>query len=244
MKTMLLTLLATTLCLGRLSRRTDRPPQPAGSLAPPLKAHPDSKAWADVFRPDLSDASFPAGVWTFAGGILTASEDQNIWTKADYGDCVLDLEFKFDAGANSGVFVYNSDPKSWMPASVEIQICDDAAKQWKDQPANWHAGAFFGHQAPVKSAVKAAGEWNRMTLTCQGPRIATLLNGQSVCDIDLSRWTSGTKNPDGSDIPAWLHGKPWSQLPCHGRIGLQGRHAGAGIYFRNVKIQKLSSIAQ
>ncbi len=38
-----------------------------------------------------------------------ATEDQNTWTKATHGDCVLDFEFKFEPGANSGVFLYNSD---------------------------------------------------------------------------------------------------------------------------------------
>jgi len=28
-------------------------------------------------------------------------------------------------------------------------------------------------------------------------------------------------------------------LPTHGRVGLQGKHAGAPIYFRNVKIKEI-----
>lgn len=27
--------------------------------------------------------------------------------------------------ANSGIFLYNSDETNWMPASIEIQICDE-----------------------------------------------------------------------------------------------------------------------
>ena len=36
---------------------------------------PDATGWADLFKLDLSNAEYPAGVWTFADGILTASED-------------------------------------------------------------------------------------------------------------------------------------------------------------------------
>ncbi len=46
------------------------------------------------------------------------------------------------------------------------------------------------------------------------------------------------KNPDGSDIPEWLS-KPAASLPLEGHIGLQGKHAGAPIYFRNIKIKEL-----
>jgi len=52
--------------------------------------------------------------------------------------------------------------------------------------------------------VKKPGEWNRMTIACKGPRISIVLNGELVTDIDMKKWTSATKNPDGSDIPAWL----------------------------------------
>ena len=34
-------------------------------------------------------------------------------------------------------------------------------------------------------------------------------------------------------------GKPWSEMPTKGRIGFQGRHAGAGSKFRKVKLLKL-----
>jgi hypothetical protein len=31
--------------------------------------------------------------------------------------------------------------------------------------------------------------------------------------------------PDGSEIPSWLS-TPFAELPTHGNIGLQGKHAG------------------
>jgi hypothetical protein len=199
--------------------------------------HPDSSQWPGLFKADLSDAVFPAGVWTVSEGVLTASKDEAIWTKkGDYGNFVIDLEFKNAPGTNSGVIVYGSDLKDWIPNSVEIQIADDFAKQWADSPATWHCAAIFGRQAPTKSVVKKPGEWNRMTITCKGPRISVMLNGELVTDIDMKKWTSAKKNPDGSEIPAWLS-KPMAELATKGHIGLQGKHAGAPIYFRNVKIK-------
>jgi len=42
------------------------------------KIHPDTSKWESLFKDDLSNASFPKGVWTFNKGILTASEDQGL----------------------------------------------------------------------------------------------------------------------------------------------------------------------
>ena len=202
------------------------------------KVHPDSKNWDNLFKADLSDAIYPKGIWSVEDGVLTATEDQAIWTKKEYQKFVLDLEFKFAAEANSGVFVYCSDVKDSVPNSVEIQICDDFAEKWAKSPANWHCGAFFGHKAATKSLVKKPGEWNRMTITCKGPIIEVALNGEKVNEIDMTKGTSAKKNADGSEVPSWLS-KPLAELPTKGHVGLQGKHGGVPIYFRNIKIKPL-----
>ncbi len=200
--------------------------------------HPNSAEWGNLFKKDLSDAAFPRGVWTFDKGILTASEDQAIWAAKDYQNFKLDLEFKTANGTNSGVIVYCTNKENWIPNSVEIQIADDYAKQWAESPKTWQCGAIFGHLAPTKSLVKKPGEWNHFTITCKGKMITVALNGEIVNKMDMDLWTSSTKNPDGSEIPAWLS-TPFNKLPTHGFIGLQGKHAGAPIYFRNIKIKEL-----
>ncbi len=201
--------------------------------------HPDSGKWAPLFKADLSDAVAPPGVWSFdADGVLTATEDQAIWTRKDYESFILDLEFKTAPGTNSGVIVYCSDPQDWIPNSVEIQIADDFAKQWAESPRSWQCAAIFGHKPATRSVVRKPGEWNRMTVTCQGPMIRVDLNGERVNEMDMRQWTSAKVNPDGSEIPAWLS-KPKASLPTRGRIGLQGKHAGAPIFFRNLRIKEL-----
>jgi hypothetical protein len=206
--------------------------------AVPSKTHPDSSGWKNLFAADLSDAIFPKGIWRVEDGLLTASEDQIIWTKAEYGDCIIDLEFKNGPAANSGVFVHGSDLKNWMTNSVEVQILDDYDPKWASQPKSWHCGGIFGRLAPTRSVVKKAGEWNRMTVTCKGSMIWVLLNGEMVAEMDMRKWTSATKNPDGSTIPPWV-GKALAGLPLKGHVGLQGKHGGAPIHFRNLKIKPL-----
>lgn len=228
---MLKTILATTLiCILTLTA-------PLFAEDAPL-THPDSSAWEDLFDADLSNTLKPKNVWSVNDGVLTATEDQAIWSKKDYDNFIIDLEFKTADGTNSGVIVYCSNIKNWIPNSVEIQIADDFAKKWADSPKTWQCGAVFGHLAPTKSAVKKPGEWNRYTIKCVDKQIDILLNGEHVGSMDMSQWTNAKTNPDGSEIPAWLS-TPFDELPTKGKIGFQGKHAGAPIWFRNIKVKEL-----
>ena len=202
-----------------------------------MAGHPDTSEWTPLFA-DLAEAEFKDGVWTVEGGVITASEDEAIWSRKEYGNFVLDLEFKTAEATNSGVIVHCSDIVNWIPNSVEIQIADDHSEQWGKADRKWQCAAIFGHLAPTKSLVKKPGEWNRYTITCKGKMITVVLNGEKVTEMDMSKWTSATTNPDGSEIPAWLS-KPFAEIEPKGRIGLQGKHAGAPIWFRNVRIQEL-----
>ena len=204
----------------------------------PPTAHPNSSQWDDLFLTDLSNAVCLDSIWTFENGILTASEDQNIWTKKEYDNFILDLEFKTDVGTNSGVVVYCSNIDDWIPNSVEIQIADDYSEHWAGMPGTWQCGAGFGHIAATESRVKQPGEWNRYTITCMDSMIYVMLNDGLVNTINMKLWKSATTNPDGSEIPSWLS-KPWAELPTRGHIGFQGKHAGAPIYFRNLKVKVL-----
>lgn len=204
---------------------------------------PESKTgknvWRALFTPDLSNASYPLGVWSVENGVLTATEDKAIWSDKPYQNFMLDAEFKTAPGTNSGVIVYCTDTANWIPNSVEIQIADDYSKQWSEAPATWQCGAVFGRLAANKQkVVKKPGEWNHYLITCRGQHISIELNGEKITDMDMSKWTSGKKNPDGSDIPSWLN-KPLSQLKTIGYVGFQGKHAGAPIWFRNIRIKEM-----
>lgn len=194
--------------------------------------------WQPLFNSDLSNAMDTKGVWSFQDEILTASEDACVFTAVEYKNFELDLEFKNEQGTNSGVIVYCTNREDWIPNSVEIQISDDYYFEDKDWVPNYMCGGIFGHLPPSKTLVKKAGEWNHMNIRCFGQQIAVQLNGEVSADMDMSLWTSGTKNPDGSDIPSWLP-KPFAELPTKGYIGFQGKHGEANIYFRNIKISSI-----
>ena len=77
-----------------------------------------------------------------------------------------------------------------------------------------------------------------MTMACKGPIFTVILNGEVTIDADIKRWTLAKTNPDGGEIPAWLS-RPMAELRTRGRIGFQGKHSGAPIFYRNIKIKSL-----
>ena len=190
----------------------------------------DNNKWTPLFGKNLENANYNPEVWSETDGVLGAVKDESIWTKDEYENFELDLDFKTDVGTNSGVVVYCTDTKDWIPNSVEIQIADAHCEK---------CGAIYGHLGAVQDkVVKKPGEWNHMRIKCAGQHIMVILNGKKVTEMDMSKWTSGTKNPDGSDIPSWLP-KPFAELPTKGFIGLQGKHGDSLIWFRNIKIRSL-----
>ena len=201
---------------------------------------PKTEKAAPLFSADLSNAEFDTNVWSIdSEGVITASADDAIWTTREYENFELTLEFKNDECTNSGVIIYCTDKRDWIPNSMEIQIADDHCFKWQDVHPISRCGAVYGHLGPSRlDLVKKPGEWNNMKIIAEGKNIIVELNGEKIVDMDMNLWTSGTVNPDGSEIPPWLP-KPYAELPTKGYIGFQGKHGEATIWFRNIKIQEL-----
>jgi hypothetical protein len=204
-----------------------------------VEGQPMGKGWKNLFGNNLSKAIYDKSIWKDSSGVITASKDDAIWSFDEYDDFILDLDFQNADGTNSGVIVHATDIVEWIPNSVEIQIADDYSKQWSKAAPTWQCAAIFGHKPATNKSLKPAGEWNHFTITCKGKMISIVLNGSLVNECNMNDYTSNKVNPDGSGVPSWLK-NPMSTLALRGHIGLQGKHAGAPIYFKNVKVFKLS----
>jgi hypothetical protein len=193
--------------------------------------HPDTTGWKDLFAPDLSNTVAPGG-WGFANGELVAKDHDTLWTKDSYGDFILDLEFKVAKESNSGVFLRSGDIKNVLSA-LEIQVHDSA-----DGSKYGMVAAIYDAMPPSKSAAKPVGEWNRYTITCKGPQVTVLFNGETVIDANLDNWPEVGKNPDGTPNK---FKKALKDFARSGPIGLQGLHgaAQAPVWYRHLKIKVL-----
>ncbi|MCL4207060.1 MAG: DUF1080 domain-containing protein [Pirellulaceae bacterium] len=164
------------------------------------------------------------GGWSVVDGEIICATNEAGWLKSDrqYGDFELQLEFRLPPGGNSGIYLRSPDQGRLSDVALEVQILDE--QQLKGMPPEKRTGSLFGIVGPAVSALKPAGEWNAMTIRCEGDRYQVTLNGTRVVETDANR------------TPA-LAGRPRS-----GFLGLSNWHGSAqGAAFRNIRIRELDS---
>jgi hypothetical protein len=142
-------------------------------------------------------------------------------------DFVLDFDYKLSKGCNSGVFIRVSDLSDPVNTGIEVALDDTTGTGMHDP------GAFYDLVAPKENAQKAAGEWNHMTITAKGPKIAVVLNDARVSTIDLDEWNEPGKRPDGSSHK--FSNVAIGKLPRTGYFGFQDH--GSDCWFKNIKIK-------
>lgn len=185
----------------------------------------------DMFAGGLSGWTMDkAGAWELKDGVLAPSEKSGgyLWSKKTYGDFEIVIEYKTSEKCNSGLF-FRTDPKNAVQGGFEIQVASSGIYDGKHV-----AGALYGAQAPTESAGKPDGEWNVMKLTCKGPNITVVLNGKTIVEANIDKWTTANMNPDGTKNKFTTALK---DLPRTGHIGFQFH--GHPVWFRNVKLKEL-----
>lgn len=193
--------------------------------------------WEDVFDKNLTNAEYEQGVWSYNDeGVLVSNKDSSIFSKKDYENFELKFEFKMDEKANSGVIIYCSDLKDWIPNSLEIQVAD--SNHFKTR-AFYQCGSVYGHVAPKYFTGGLVGDWHTMLIRCVGKNIDVYIDDKPTCSMNMAEFTDAKKTPNGEDIPSWLVKHKKCDLPTKGRIAFQGKHGNAMVYFRNIKIRSV-----
>lgn len=154
---------------------------------------------------------------------------KQMWT-----DFRLKLDFKISPKCNSGIFF-----RTWTLKKIggndvgfnglEIAIDDTRTAGYHD------TGALYDLVKPSRNAMKPAGEWNHMELTCRGQLVRVVVNGIEVQKTDLGRFDKKNVRPDGTP-----HKFPFAfkDHPRRGYIGLQDH--GSDCWFKNIKLLDLS----
>jgi hypothetical protein len=157
-----------------------------------------------------------------------------LWTKEEFSDFELSVEYKLSPGANSGIF-YRSDKNNPVNRGLEIQLMDNEGFQKKANkvlPARKLNASFYDGVAPKGDYSKPVGQWNHSRLICKGPEVAFHLNGKLAFKINLDDWKEAGKNPDGS---VNKFKTAFKDLSRKGRIGFQNH--GQVVWFRKISIK-------
>jgi hypothetical protein len=185
-----------------------------------VKGNPAKIQW--VVGKAAMDEKSPSKLAITAGEgseLINPNHGGDLYTEQKFGDGIIDVEFMYPKGSNSGVYIHGT---------YEIQILDSFGKE-KVGPGD--LGGVYGISAPKLNASKKPGEWQRFIIEYQSPRfegdkkvangkvIKVILNDQIIQEnVEL-------KGPTGGS----LTGKEAATGP----VMFQGDHGP--VAFRNVK---------
>jgi hypothetical protein len=144
--------------------------------------------------------------------------DAYLWLKKQYKDFVAEFEYKVQKGGNSGFYFHVGDKKSPVAKGIEVQIYDSHGKKPGAKLTDHDSGGIIPGIPPTKNTAKAAGEWNKMKVTCKEGKVTVTLNGEVVNEARLD------------------HAKI-KDRPASGSIGFQDH--GLPLSLRNIRITEL-----
>lgn len=144
--------------------------------------------------------------------------DAYLWSEKKYKDFVLDVEYAYPPGGNSGVYFRVGDRSDPVAQGIEAQILDSSEKE---EPLGPHDhGGIIGTAAPSKNMSRPPNEWNRMVVTCIGSHLQVELNGEQIIDTQLDKGAMKDR-------------------PLEGYIGFQDHGQPNNIKFRDIRIREI-----
>lgn len=177
------------------------------------------------------------------------TENTFLCTPRDYGDFILEYEFKVDARLNSGVQIRSQafpEPREiqWQGKTIKVPanrvhgyqieidpdpvkkrwwsagIYEEAARGWLYPGALGGEGKTFGEEG---GKIFKQDDWNKVRVEARGDSLKTFLNGTPRAEIKDSRVASG-----------------FIGLQVHG-IGNDAAKDGTQVRWRNLRIQEITA---
>jgi len=146
--------------------------------------------------------------WIVESGVLKSPKSgSNLVSDQKFEDFKLHLEFRYNKGSNSGVY---------LRGRYEVQIMDTQG----NEPSNVEFSGIYGFLTPSEVVAKAAGEWQEFDITLIGNRVTIVANGVTVISDQIIPGITGGA----------LDGKEGEPGPLY----FQGDHGP--IEFRNIVI--------
>jgi len=152
--------------------------------------------------------------WKVVDGVLCFDgKGHSLCTAKDYGDFEMFVDWKIEAGGDSGIY---------LRGSPQVQIWDTANRNVGAQVGS---GGLYnnekGPSKPLKMADKAVGQWNTFRIIMIGELVTIYLNDVLVVEnVVMENY--------------WERDKPIYPV---GQIELQSH--GSQLYFRNIFIREI-----
>lgn len=159
-----------------------------------LNAQNNAPEWHKLFNgTDLSRWEVPENNqwWTIHNGVLKGTNDGELkgsvlWTKKDYKNFIIQMEFKYGDGiVDSGVFLRSINEQ------IQLGI---SGKYKRDMTCSPYIGSKSDYPVEakgIKELLKPKG-WNSLKIKANGPVYTVWLNGKQVLD-----YTSDTAIAEG-----------------------------------------------
>ena len=214
-------------------------PKVATPAAEAVSIRPPSDADVLFDGTDLSqwrDSQGGKTKWKLENDILiSAKKSGNIYTKKEYGDCQLHLEWAIpkdtkgegQARGNSGVF---------LMGLFEIQILETLENATY---ADGMAGSIYGQHPPLVNAARGLGEWQSYDIVFHRPRFNA--DGSLKSRARVTALLNGVLTQDNAEIfgpTSWIKHSKYSKDKQKASLSLQEH--GNVVHFRNIWIRDLS----
>jgi hypothetical protein len=228
-------LLGLTVASGACSRPV---PAPKTAMSLPDSVQP---GWHSLFDGHTADQwrayrgdALPAG-WQVVDGALTrVGQAGDIVTREEFQDFELALEWKVEAGGNSGIMyrvAEGPDLETVWQSGPEYQILDDARHPDGRRPET-SAGSCYGLYPAPRGIVRPAGEWNQTRIVVQGTHVEHWLNGTRIVSYELGSpdWEERVRRSKFASMPRYGR-------ESRGHIALQDH--GDWVAYRNIRIRPI-----
>jgi len=190
---------------------------------------------ADLSAWRTEDGAEPT--WKVADGYMEAAEGAgDIFTRAEFGDCQLHVEWAApaDTGGKQGQNRGNSG--IFFMESYEIQVLDSYENRTY---ADGHAGSVYAQHPPQVNAIRPPGEWQTYDIVFRAPRFKK--DGTLRRPARMTAFVNGVLVQDNVRLTgptSWLQQKPYEPHPDAMSIKLQDH--GSPVRYRNIWIRPLA----
>lgn len=186
-----------------------------------------TEGWRGFRRSDLPDG------WQVVDTTLArVGSGGDIITTDQFENFELKLDWKVEAGGNSGIFWRVSEDHGavWV-TGPEMQILDNTRHADGGNPMT-SAGADYAMYAPSRDVTRPVGRFNTARIRVQGNCVTYWLNGVKIVEYELfsDDWNARYAASKFSGMPHF------ARMP-KGHIALQDH--GDPVQFRNIMIREL-----